>query len=625
MAFLLDDDDEQTFEAALSFIDGFEPADDLSSQNTDHLDELSKFSNVNPTRPKRRVLTSEEKKRRRAEINERKRLLRKARIYGDPNRARNARTREIAFLRVQLEKLQLDFQSLQRQKTEKQRREAQQPTDVLASAPQIPSLWQKLGDRQRQRREEAEETNVRLKLALEHHQKLTNALSSFLQMRANKLADDYSSFTDLRFVKHHVVQALDFSQDNSDFHRLLQLLDTVYQGMGTIFAANGLAHMDITPGEVHFREQTKGKYRYLEFFSNNILPFELNATKEATWAYFKGIDKHLGYGNLYSKAAKDLDEPFTVVEDLTKELYAGSARADIRIKQVIRRYVEDERDVVIRVYRAVPVEIKHKCLSRLTYQLQGYAVTKRAPISTPERELSILQLCTLVSFDQDEVEAASDPFSLRVFKDFLIAHTARNTRVNPVISVITFLLDDEGAAFHATLSFHAALSFVDEFVNDEDKATDLSASTQLQEGVEPPSGNSGPLLPVRTVTSGGDVDSRRTRERDCYGKQEFTPTRTERAVSAGRKSLAFVHSSSSLNWMSRCCVAERRNGRKTLELLRILSACRRSLGDLVRRRALKVTKECTALTEQSCLTHHVVNVLHVDGDMEDFRVLFRHL
>ncbi|KAG2992540.1 hypothetical protein PC118_g4503 [Phytophthora cactorum] len=35
-----------------------------------------------------------------------------------------------------------------------------------------------------------------------------------------------------------------------------------------------------------------------------------------------------------------------------------------------------------------------------------------------------------------------------------------------------------------------------------------------------------------------------------------------------------------------------------------------SLGDLVRRRALKVTKECTALTEQSCLTHHVVNVLH---------------
>ncbi|KAG3095040.1 hypothetical protein PC122_g5503 [Phytophthora cactorum] len=81
-----------------------------------------------------------------------------------------------------------------------------------------------------------------------------------------------------------------------------------------------------------------------------------------------GIDKHLGYGNLYSKAAKDLDEPFTVVEDLTKEL------------------------------------------------------------------------------------------------------------VNPVISVITFLLDDEGAAFHATLSFHAALSFVDEFVNDEDKATDLSAS-----------------------------------------------------------------------------------------------------------------------------------------------------
>ncbi|KAG2933821.1 hypothetical protein PC114_g1241 [Phytophthora cactorum] len=39
-----------------------------------------------------------------------------------------------------------------------------------------------------------------------------------------------------------------------------------------------------------------------------------------------GIDKHLGYGNLYSKAAKDLDEPFTVVEDLTKELLGDLVR-----------------------------------------------------------------------------------------------------------------------------------------------------------------------------------------------------------------------------------------------------------------------------------------------------------
>uniref|UniRef100_H3HCD5 Uncharacterized protein n=1 Tax=Phytophthora ramorum TaxID=164328 RepID=H3HCD5_PHYRM len=190
-------------------------------------------------------------------------------------------------------------------------------------------MWEKLAGRQQQLREEAEEKNARLKLAVKHHQNLADVLSSFLRRRATQLS-------------------------------------------------NGLAAMAISPTEVHMREGVNGKYRCLEFFSYKILPFELNATTEATWAYFKGVEKHLGYGNLYNKAAK-----------------------------VIRRYVEADRDVVIRVYRAVPVEIKHKLLSRLTYYLQGYAVTKRAPMSTPERELSILQLCTVVCFDQEEAAAAT--------------------------------------------------------------------------------------------------------------------------------------------------------------------------------------------------------------------------
>lgn len=126
-------------------------------------------ANAQSTRPKRRVLSSDEKVRRRAEINERKKLLRKAGIYGDPNRARNAQTREIALLREQFEKLQLDLQSQRSQAAEKQKHGMQQCANSLAVTPPIPSMWQKLASRQRQRREEAEETNVRLKLALEQH------------------------------------------------------------------------------------------------------------------------------------------------------------------------------------------------------------------------------------------------------------------------------------------------------------------------------------------------------------------------------------------------------------------------------------------------------------------------
>ncbi|KAG3205291.1 hypothetical protein PC128_g1493 [Phytophthora cactorum] len=44
------------------------------------------------------------------------------------------------------------------------------------------------------------------------------------------------------------------------------------------------------------------------------------------YSSFTDLRFHLGYGNLYSKAAKDLDEPFTVVEDLTKELLGDLVR-----------------------------------------------------------------------------------------------------------------------------------------------------------------------------------------------------------------------------------------------------------------------------------------------------------
>lgn len=101
---------------------------------------------------------------------------------------------------------------------------------------------------------------------------------------------------------------------------------------------------------------------------------------------------------------------------------------------------------MIRFYRAVPVEIKHKLLSRLTYHLQGYAVTMQAPNSTPEHELSILQLCTLVSFDEAEIEAVCDACSLRAFIDFLVAHTAQNTRAH--CEIIGNALADQAIARH---------------------------------------------------------------------------------------------------------------------------------------------------------------------------------
>lgn len=99
---------------------------------------------------------------------------------------------------------------------------------------------------------------------------------------------------------------------------------------------------------------------------------------------------------------------YTVIEAFTKEMHSNNSRADVKVKQVVRRYVEADHDLVIWVAQVSPAEIRHKILRGLTYHLRGYAKIIRSPASTPERELSQLKCCSLITFDQ-EAEALYGP------------------------------------------------------------------------------------------------------------------------------------------------------------------------------------------------------------------------
>lgn len=133
----------------------------------------------------------------------------------------------------------------------------------------------------------------------------------------------------------------------------------------------------------------------------------------------------MGNGSLYAKAKRDLDEPYTIIEEFTKEVFSNSSRADVKMKQVVRRFVEPDRDVVIWVASVAPTEIKHKMLKGLTYHLRGYALTKRSTASTAAQELSQLQFCYLISLDQD-----MKPDNMRALTNFLVVNTAQNMRVH---------------------------------------------------------------------------------------------------------------------------------------------------------------------------------------------------
>ncbi|KAG2992527.1 hypothetical protein PC118_g4510 [Phytophthora cactorum] len=105
-------------------------------------------------------------------------------------------------------------------------------------------------------------------------------MTNLVQKRASHLTNDCSTFMDFAFSNQHIVRVL---SSRSGGARDFPLLD------------------------VHIREGVDGKY--LEAFSNKVLPFGLRAATEATWDHFKGSEKHRGNGNIYEKTAKSLDDP----------------------------------------------------------------------------------------------------------------------------------------------------------------------------------------------------------------------------------------------------------------------------------------------------------------------------
>lgn len=436
MVFLLEDDD-QSFEAALSFVDECivadgglqtvsaptllksQPANENYSCSSSDAAINNRVPLVQSARCKApvRLISHESKIRRRLETNEKIRRLRKAGVYADSNRVRNGRTREIAFLREQMEKLQIDLDMLKRQKNITTVPEQQNTAQTTHN----PRMWQTVVDIQRRRREESESENIRLKLIVERQRRVASGMKRTLQKRAIGLVNECLSFIRQNCAQHPIVHVLSFCGDSGDFHELFRHLEAAYQEVDTVFAVNGLFGMVDTSDDVHIREG--GDSTYAEAFSNKVLPFKFHSATEATWDHFKGSEKHLGNGNIYEKTARDLDEPYTIVEEFTKELFSRHSHIDIKVKQVIRRYVEPDRDIVIWVARVSPAEIKHRMLSGLTYRLRGYAMTKRSTLSTAMQEVSQLQCCSMISLDQDAARRFS-PDNILAISNFLIASTA---------------------------------------------------------------------------------------------------------------------------------------------------------------------------------------------------------
>ncbi|KAG2983272.1 hypothetical protein PC110_g18925 [Phytophthora cactorum] len=307
----------------------------------------------------------------------------------NPNRVRNELRFELAYLRETVSQLEQELSSLQLDTEENMLCDgrARQEGDAVT----------KEGN--------AERENARLRLIVERQGKVAIDLSELLRKRMAECAHASDPYVSER----RLCRVIDFHGDIGEFQELFQHLEDAYHEVDDVLQANRLASMDISTHDVHIGEGVGGKY--LEFFANKALPFPLQQTSEAAWDHHKGVDKHWGNGRLYEKATKSLDQPYTVLEDFTKEML----------------YCTQNRDIILFVSKVSPIEIKNKAIVGLTYHLRGYVVTKKSPVSAPGHDLSLLQFCSRISIDKDPGVSYS-PNHIRALTRFLVGNTVGNIR-----------------------------------------------------------------------------------------------------------------------------------------------------------------------------------------------------
>ncbi|KAE8987175.1 hypothetical protein PR003_g23614 [Phytophthora rubi] len=360
----------------------------------------------------------------------------KRRVKVNPNRARDERKHELAYLRSKVEQMERELETMRHRRRVRNICNGEPPpsspsaestdmtTKSAASLSRMPFIWRDIATRQQQRREKSERENARLKLVLESQVKLAKSMESLLQKRARQqvsgCAEVVGAYGDLSSQG----STLDFLVDKDTYEALLTSVETAYAELEAVFTTNGLLGLDTPCRDARMREGASGMY--LDVFANKVLPFSYDAVTTAVWNHFRGNEKHRGV--VYENATKHLESfSDTIMEAFTMEFLGKTTTADFRVKQVIRRFVETDKQVVVWVSIGHALDPNNSPFSSFGFVDKGYVVTRRpTSIGPGHGDFTVLQMCSLAS-PQMAAGCRIDMTAAGDFTEFVLNVVAANT------------------------------------------------------------------------------------------------------------------------------------------------------------------------------------------------------
>ena len=114
----------------------------------------------------------------------------------------------------------------------------------------------------------------------------------------------------------------------------------------------------------------------------------------------------------------------TIVESFSMELHAKGTQADYRVKQIVRRYVEEDRVVIVWRSYIDPVSFAGCAVCGAEFQEKGYLVARRPRSMSPC--FTLLQTCYLISPALPIRSLSDERAAAGELTDFVLSGTEAN-------------------------------------------------------------------------------------------------------------------------------------------------------------------------------------------------------
>ncbi|TMW60440.1 hypothetical protein Poli38472_000482 [Pythium oligandrum] len=299
----------------------------------------------------------------------------------DSNKARNERRREVLRLRQTVAHMEQELSALKMQTelSRKRSHEASQPEGRLLAP------WQTIAEHQLKERRRVEDENVRLRVEVDTQMQIARRLERLVRQSMRQ-----RSLEACGIETHEDDAKVPRFNDPSVYDALMHEMELRYQNIDALFDRLGINNMEYSHHGTRVYRRDFGME--MEMFRNDVLPVPLDTAGVAVWKQFAQNMARVPYRHYYERKREVVfTNQDTFLENIGFELHYNGKSANFRVQQVLRRFVEDDRVVIMWSSKLHTVEYSEGPMTGTIFHRNGCMLFKRPRALNPN-ELCIFKM-----------------------------------------------------------------------------------------------------------------------------------------------------------------------------------------------------------------------------------------